>query len=162
MLYRGPFREPRELEESEQRVSPWTLCPALLAGVGERAPGIHLSSGDKSCSGADVTVRLRMLKLQLSISAQASDQNKHAQLLVVIDFKIKMDAKKKNYRESLERIRGGEKYRQRLNIDKKRLQLNLHVSCWGLGRVLIPVYSAVFFLRNAGKANVKNVNFKRS
>lgn len=74
VLYRGPFREPRELEESQQRVSPWTPYPALLAGVGERAPGIHLSSGDKSLNGGDVTVKLRMLKLlKLSISVQGSD-----------------------------------------------------------------------------------------
>lgn len=59
---------------------PWTPSPVLLAGVGERAPGIHLSSGDKSFNGAAVTVRLRMRKLQLSISAQGSDQNKHAQI----------------------------------------------------------------------------------
>lgn len=69
VLYRGPFREPCELEESEERVSPRTPYLALLAGVGERAPGIHLSSGDKSFNGGDVTVRLRVLKLQLRIAA---------------------------------------------------------------------------------------------
>lgn len=70
VLYRGPFTEPCELEESEERVSPWTPYLVLLAGVGERAPGIHLSSGDKSFNGGDVTVRLRLLKLQLRIAAK--------------------------------------------------------------------------------------------
>lgn len=70
VLYRGPFREPCELGESEERVSPWTPYLALLAGVGERAPGIHLSSGDKSFNGGDVTVRLRLLKLQLRIRSK--------------------------------------------------------------------------------------------
>lgn len=101
VLYRGPFREPWELEESEQRVSPWTPHPALLAGVGERAPGIHLCSGDKSSDGADVTVRLRMLKLQLSIRAQGSEQHQHARILLVVDFKIKIGTTKTNYAESL-------------------------------------------------------------
>lgn len=52
VLYRGPFGEPCELEESEQRVSPRTPYLSLLAGVGERAPGFHLSSGDKSFNAA--------------------------------------------------------------------------------------------------------------
>lgn len=70
-------------------MSPWTPYPALLAGVGEGAPGIHLSSGDKSLNGADVTVRLRMLKLQLSVGAQASDPNER-RFLAVVDFKLKL------------------------------------------------------------------------
>lgn len=156
VLYRGPFREPRESEESEQWVPPWTPSPVLLAGVGERAPGIHLSSGDKSFNGAAVTVRLRMRKLQLSISAQGSDQNKHAQML-----NYKLVPQRGTIRSPSNEF--VEDKIQRFNISSRRkrnsVQLHLQVSCGGVGPVFTPVYSAVY-LYTPGKWMLKMLILK--